>query len=132
APVVPLPPEAATIPPAEESPEEVVVEPVPTDEELATETGGVAGTSKGKRHKDAIANIDGDKETTVVGGPVSTVIVGSCDADGDGVADVSCAGGSTTGIEQAEQAPQPVVKRVVKRPSKKASRGSSKSPKRKK
>ncbi len=105
-----------------------MVEPVPTDEPVADDpaTGGVAGTSKGaKKHKEPIANTDGDKEVTAVGGPVTTGIEGSCDADGDGVADPSCAGGTTTGIEQATPPPPaPAVKQTIKRVIKKSSRGS--------
>jgi hypothetical protein len=105
-----------------------VVEPVPTDEAPADDpaTGGVAGTSKAaKKHKEPIANTDGDKEVTAVGGPVTTGIEGSCDVDGDGVADPSCPGGTTTGLEQvAPPPPPPAIKQTIKRLVKKASRGS--------
>ncbi len=128
APLPAVTPEVAA-PPVDAAPEEVVVEPVPTDEAVADDdigTGGVAGASKGaKKHKEPIANTDGGKEVTAVGGPVTTGIEASCDADGDGVADPSCAGGTTTGLEQvAPPPPAPAVKQTIKRLVKKSSRGS--------
>ncbi|MGH2922532.1 MAG: hypothetical protein ACRDKH_00680, partial [Solirubrobacterales bacterium] len=112
--VVPPPPPPATAPaPAEpvpaEAPTEVVVDPVPaTEEELATDpTGGLLGPKTRKR-RDAIADSDGSSTTpTTAAPPVATTIEQTtCDANGDGVADANCTGGTVATIEQLTPPPE--------------------------
>ena len=126
----PAPVEA--VPPPAEVPKEVVVEPVVPGEvvePIADATGGVTTADSvvgKKKHKQPVANTDGNEETSVVGGPVTTGIESTCDP----VADPTCAAGPAEGgIQEAQSAPAPAVtqtlKRLVKRSGKSGSRSSS-------
>ncbi len=106
-------------------PEEVVVEPAAEESKAPTEgSGGIAADrDKKKKNDEALANTNVGKETTAVGGPVSTGIQGSCDADADGIADPDCVPPTATEIEQTDQGLEPAIKRTVKlakRPSKRS------------
>ena len=136
-PVAPAPPAVAPVePPAEPAPvEEVVAEPV-AEEELVHETGGIESAGKGKKTKEPIANTDGSTSPGVTGGPVTTGINGSCDADGDGLTDAACAPPATTtpATQPApavtpEAAAQQTVKKIVKKQGAGAKKqGGAKSP----
>jgi RNA polymerase sigma factor (sigma-70 family) len=112
-------PPAATepaTPPAVAEPEEVIVEPVPVETTDPAEPGGVAPATKGKGDE-PIASTDGsDGSGHATGGPITTGIATECDPDGDGISDPACDTTSDSGLEQVEQAPQPVKPRkIVKR-----------------
>jgi hypothetical protein len=103
---------AAAAPPAEEPADEVIVEPLPPEEELTgapDESGGVLPIRPRKhKHGEPIANTDGSPPGAV-GAPVTTGISTGCDADGDGIADPSCSTGTTTGVEETEAPPAPTI-----------------------
>lgn len=117
------PPPVEVVPPVEEAPAVVVVPAEPVTEH-DTGTGGVAGATKGKKPKEPLANTDGSSKPTATGGPATTGIVATCDADGDGIPDPSCAPVTTTGIEQAVSAPQPAATQAIKKLAKKKPKGS--------
>ena len=117
-------PEAPTPAPVEE----VVVQPVPVEENgTVTDQGGVLGPKARKRRKDqATADANGGDKST--GGSVSAGLV-ACDANGDGVADSECSTGTTSELDQTQAEPEPVateVKQATKKGAKKHRKKSSK------